>query len=271
MIFDGQVALVTGAAGNIGRATAVRLASHGARIILADHSSASDALAESAALVDQAGHGASKHGGSIVSTFDVTESAQVDGAVNAAASEAGSLDLVFNNAGYQGRFENILSYDADDLRKVLDINVTGVFSVLQVCAQRMHADGRPGSIVNTASMAGVGGAPNMAAYSASKAAVIGLTKSAAKDLAPFDIRVNAISPAFIGPGAMWERQVAEQATVASPYYADSAEEVADQMIGQVPMRRYGSLDEVAKAAAFLLSDDASYITGFNVEVSGGAQ
>lgn len=266
MIFDGQVALVTGAAGNIGRATALRLATHGARLILADHSSAGDALAESASLIDEAGEGSS-----IVTTFDVTDSSKVDAAVNAAASEAGSLDLVFNNAGYQGRFENVLSYDLDDLRKVLDINVTGVFSVLQVCAQRMQADGRSGSIVNTASMAGVGGAPNMAAYSASKAAVIGLTKSAAKDLAPLNIRVNAISPAFIGPGAMWERQVTEQASVASPYYADTAEEVAEQMIGQVPMRRYGTLDEVAKAAAFLLSNDASYITGFNIEVSGGAQ
>ena len=124
-------------------------------------------------------------------------------------------------------------------------------------------------MVNTASMA-KGGAPNMAAYSASKAAVVALTKTAAKDLAPDSIRVNSVSPAFIGPGLMWDRQVQLQADTPSQYFADDPDEVAAQMIGSVPLRRYGSLDEVAAAVLFLLSDDASYITAFDIEISGGA-
>ena len=119
-------------------------------------------------------------------------------------------------------------------------------------------------------MAGVGGAPNMAGYSASKAAVIGLTKSSAKDLAPFNIRVNAISPAFIGPGAMWDRQVELQASAGSQYFSADPAEVATQMISTIPMRRFGSLEEVASVVEFLLSPAASYLTGVNIEISGGS-
>ncbi len=119
-------------------------------------------------------------------------------------------------------------------------------------------------------MAGVSGAPNMPAYSASKAAVIGLTKSAAKDLAPAGIRVNSISPAFIGPGVMWDAQVAAQAVAGSQYYDRSPEVVPRQMIDMVPMRRYGSAAEVASVVAFLLSADASYVTRQNIEIMGGS-
>jgi 2-dehydro-3-deoxy-L-rhamnonate dehydrogenase (NAD+) len=110
----------------------------------------------------------------------------------------------------------------------------------------------------------------MPAYSASKAAVIGLTKAAAKDLAPAGIRVNTVSPGFVGPGRMWERQVTEQAAVGSQYYANDPDVVARQMVEMVPLRRYGSPQEVARVVAFLLSSSASYLTGVNVEVSGGS-
>ena len=146
----------------------------------------------------------------------------------------------------------------------------GAFAVLSIVSDAMVTAGDGGAIVCTASMAGVSGAPNMPAYSATKAAVIGLVKSAAKDLAPFGIRVNAVSPAFIGPGRMWDSQVAKQARAGSQYYADDPAIVAEQMIGSVPMRRYGSVHEVASVVAFLLSDDASYITGTNTEISGGS-
>ena len=202
-------------------------------------------------------------------TFDVTDAGAVAAALDRLVADIGPPTLVFNNAGYQGHFANLVDYDLDDLGRVLDINVAGVFAVLQAAARTMRDAGSGGAIVNMASMAGVSGAPNMAAYSASKAAVIGLTKSAAKDLAPLGIRVNAVSPGFIGPGVMWERQVAEQASVASPYYADSADEVAEQMINMVPLRRYGSLDEVAGAVLFLLSDAAGFVNGVNLEISGG--
>ena len=194
-------------------------------------------------------------------TFDVTD----DAAVTSAVERAGPLQGLVNNAGYQGEFTPVDRYPLDDARRVLEVNVLGAMSVLSATARVMEG----GAIVNVASMAGVSGAPNMPAYSASKAAVIGLTKAAAKDLAPRGIRVNAVSPAFVGPGRMWETQVARQAEAGSQYYASEPEAVAAQMIGMVPLRRYGSPSEVASVVAFLLSDDASYVTGVNIEIAGG--
>ncbi len=145
----------------------------------------------------------------------------------------------------------------------------GVARVLREAARRLRAAGRPGSIVNSASMAGVEGATNMPAYSASKGAVMSLTRAASKDLAPLGIRVNAISPAFIGPGRMWEVQVERQARVGSQYFSDDPSEVARQMVNMIPMRRTGTLDEVAATVVWLLSSESSYVTGQNTIISGG--
>lgn len=260
--FDGRTALLTGAAGDIGRATARRLATEGARLVLADVSSD---VEETAAMCASLARTANP----VTTVFDVTDAAAVQQAFDDLDADGVVPDLLFNNAGYQGSFRNIVDYDHADFRRVLDINVIGVFNVLRSFSRTLIAAGRPGAIVNTASMAH-GGAPNMVAYSASKAAVIALTKTAAKDLASKSIRVNSISPAFIGPGNMWDRQVQLQAETPSQYFTDDPGEVAAQMISAVPLRRYGSLSEVAAAARFLLSDEASYITGFDIEVSGGA-
>ena len=237
----GRVVLVTGAAGDIGGATADMLSQRGARVVRADLASTELQL-------------------------DVTDAGAVSGAVAA----VDGLNAVVHCAGIQGDFANVVDYDPADIRRVLDINVAGTFNVVQAAARSMIAAGVPGSIVNIASMAGVTGAPNMVAYSASKAAVIALTKSAARDLAQHDIRVNAVSPAFIGPGAMWDRQVQLQADTPSIYFGDDATTVADQMINMVPLRRYGSLDEVAEVIAFLVSDRSSYLTATNTEISGGS-
>jgi NAD(P)-dependent dehydrogenase (short-subunit alcohol dehydrogenase family) len=252
--------LVTGAAGDIGTAIGELLARRGRQLALADHPSAGARLAET---VD-----ACRRLGAQVKgvTFDVTDEAAVAGALQ----ELGPLGGVVNNAGYQGVFAPVAAYPLDDARRVLEVNVLGVMIVLAAVSRAMVAAGDGGALVNVASMAGVSGAPNMPAYSASKAAVIGLTKAAAKDLAPAGIRVNAVSPAFVGPGRMWETQVAGQAAAGTQYYASDPDAVATQMIGMVPMRRYGSTREVATVVAFLLSDDASYVTGVNVEVSGGS-
>lgn len=267
-LFD--VALITGAAGNIGRAVALALARTGVRPALADQESALDGLHETATLCRRAAEENGRPDPSpLIVAFDVTDDAAVDSAVDEVVSQAGVPTMLFNNAGYQGHFANISDYDRADMRRVLAVNVAGVFSVLRATARVMRDGDRGGAVVNMASMAGVSGAPNMAAYSASKAAVIGLTRSAAKDLAPFGIRVNSVSPGFIGPGAMWDRQVELQASVSSPYYADTVEEVAAQMIGMVPLGRFGSLDEVASAVVFLLSDASSYVNGVNLEISGG--
>jgi NAD(P)-dependent dehydrogenase (short-subunit alcohol dehydrogenase family) len=243
--------LVTGAAGDIGTAIAEVLVERGHRLALADHPDASERLDELCRRL-----------GAESVPFDVTDEAAVAAAVDGLAPLGGLV----NNAGYQGVFTSVDRYPLDDARRVIEVNVLGVMTVLAAAARVMTG----GAIVNVASMAGVSGAPNMPAYSASKAAVIGLTKAAAKDLAPMGIRVNAVSPAFIGPGRMWDTQVARQAAAGSQYYATDPESVAAQMIELVPMRRYGSVHEVANVVAFLLSDDASYVNGVNLEVSGGS-
>jgi NAD(P)-dependent dehydrogenase (short-subunit alcohol dehydrogenase family) len=259
-----STALITGAAGDIGRAVAVRLASSGARLALTDLASAGERLeATSRQCAELVGTEA-------VTTIaaDVTDRSSVVSCVAAASERLGPPDLVFNNAGYQGAFVAAPDYPADDFSRVMRVNVEGIFNVLQACAAVLRKAGRAGAIVNSASMA-ADGAPNMMAYSASKGAVVSLTRSAAKDLAPLGIRVNAISPAFIGPGEMWHRQVDLQAQAASQYFSDDPAVVAQQMLSQVPLRRYGSVEEVAAAVVWLLSPEASYITGQNIQITGG--
>ncbi|MBE9179559.1 SDR family oxidoreductase [Oculatella sp. LEGE 06141] len=258
--FAGKTILITGGAGDIGRATAQRFAANGAGVVLLDLNT------EKMANVV---HELSRFQVPVV-TFccDVTHSGEVRQAVASAAEQVGRIDYVFNNAGYQGVFAKTDEYPEDDFQTVMDINVRGVFHVLKAAAQHMR-DAGGGAIVNMASYAGVVGPPNMVAYAASKFAVIGITQTAAKDLAPYGIRVNALSPSLIGPGVMWTRQTELQAAVGSQYFDADPKVVEQQMIGSVPMRRLGSLDDVANGVAFLISDESSYVTGFNLEITGG--
>ena len=256
--------MITGAAGDIGRAAALRLADKGWSLALVDHPAASVGLNET-------DHACTALGATTwVDAFDVTDAHEAEHSINRCREAIGVPAALFNNAGYQGAFARIDRYPHSDAHRVFAVNVLGAFTMLSCVSAAIVGAGLAGSIVSMASMAGVSGAPNMSAYSASKAAIIGLTKSAAKDLAPAGIRVNAVSPAFIGPGRMWDSQVAAQAATPSPYYADDPSEVARQMIGMVPLGRYGSPDEVARVVAFLLSDDASYLTGVNIEIAGGS-
>lgn len=258
--FRGRTVLITGGGGDIGLATAVRLARDGASLVLLDLDVARLAHARSAL--------AQCDGRVLTITCDVTDRASVAAAVAQAGQELGRIHYVFNNAGYQGEFAPTQNYPEDDFRKVLEVNVLGAYNVLAVVAAHMKLSGG-GSVVNTASHAGVDGPPNMLAYGASKAAVIAMTQTAAKDLAPHNIRVNAISPALIGPGTMWKRQCQLQAATGTQYFSSEQAEVEQQMLSKVPLRRLGSLAEVSNAVAYLLSDEASYITGFNLEVTGG--
>jgi 2-dehydro-3-deoxy-L-rhamnonate dehydrogenase (NAD+) len=259
-----EVVLITGAAGDIGFAAAQRLASPTRCLALAEHPASAAKLAERAGQLRVDGHHV------VEVLFDVCDRVELGSTLDDVAASIGLPTLIFNNAGYQGSFARVDQLSTPDVERVFAVNVIGAFHVIAETSVRMIAGDVDGAIVNSASMAGVGGAPNMAAYSASKAAVIGLTKSAAKDLAPFGIRVNAISPAFIGPGMMWDRQVELQAAAKSQYYSTDPTTVAKQMIASVPMRRFGSLDEVAKVVEFLLSPNSSYLTGNNIEISGGA-
>jgi len=196
----------------------------------------------------------------------------VNTAVDDAVKAFGTPSLLWNNAGYQGQIKPTLEYGIDDFAAVMSVNVTGMFTVLQSVAKKMVADTaaeKKYSIVNTASVAALRCTPAMVAYSASKAAVIAMTVASAKDLAPHGIRVNAISPALIGPGFMWTRQNELHASSMSPYFSSDPEKVASGKINSVPMKRLGSIEEVVKSVAFLLSEDSSYTTAFNLVVDGG--
>lgn len=257
---SGRTALITGAGGDIGLATARRLARDGAAIVLLDINEARLVEAEAAL---------APLGTRLFSIpCDVTDHAAVTDAFTTASAPLGPINFVFNNAGYQGEFQPTHLYPAGDFRRVIEVNVTGAYHVLQAAAAHLKEHGG-GSIVNTASHAGIDGPPNMLAYGASKAAVIAMTQTAAKDLAPHGIRVNAISPALIGPGFMWTRQCQLQAATGTQYFGQDLSVVEEQMIAKVPLRRLGTLEEVSNAVAYLLSDEASYITGSNMEITGG--
>jgi NAD(P)-dependent dehydrogenase (short-subunit alcohol dehydrogenase family) len=259
-----RYALVTGAAGDLGRATCVSLAGNGWSLFVTDHPAQARGLEATTAAC------AGSRVEIVPATFDVTDYAAVTDSVGVLAARHGTPTAVVANAGIQGDFAPVQAYDVDVARRVLDVNVIGVFNTVAVTVGLMIRSETGGSIVAMASMAGVNGAPNMPAYAASKAAVIGLVKAASRDLAPHDIRVNAVSPAFIGPGAMWDNQVSQQAAAGSQYYASEPDAVARQMIEAIPLRRYGSPAEVADVVSFLAGERSSYLTGVNIEIAGGA-
>eukprot|EP00928_Gymnodinium_smaydae_P011823 TRINITY_DN14327_c0_g2_i2.p1 TRINITY_DN14327_c0_g2~~TRINITY_DN14327_c0_g2_i2.p1 ORF type:complete len:354 (-),score=76.01 TRINITY_DN14327_c0_g2_i2:158-1219(-) len=259
----GAVVIVTGGGGDFGRTGAALFKREGAHVVLWD---ASKQALEAAEKALQAVPGPSV----LVTQCDVTSDAQVEAAVQAAEKSFGKITHLWNNAGYQGLVKPTLEYPTSDFQRVQDINVVGAFRVMQAVSKSMQKSGG-GVIVNTASVAGLRGTPAMPAYVASKAAVLALTMSVAKDLAPYNIRVNAVSPALIGPGFMWDRQNELHASSGSPYFARDAETVGKNKIAGVPMKRLGSIDEVVKSVLFLLSDESSYCTGTNLVVDGGLQ
>ena len=260
--FNGKTVIITGAKGDFGQVCSKRMAEEGANIGFLD-------ILDTESLARKF---KKEFPGQIFHSFqvDITKEDQAIEVSKEIEKKFKRIDHLFNNAGYQGDFTNTLNYAVEDFRKIIDINVTGAFIMLKTISNIMSKqEPRGGSIVNTASMAGIGAPPNMIAYSASKAAVKHMTVIAAKDLAPFDIRVNSISPAYIGPGFMWTRQVELQAKAGSVYFSEDPEQVASQMVNSVPMRRYGSINEVIGPVLFLLSDDSSYLTGIDIKITGG--
>ena len=265
--FEGKIIVITGAGGNFGREGCLYFAERGAKVAALDKSMT--ALDETEKEVKK------KLPEAKISQFlcDVTDEAHTQAVIHAIVAEFGSIDLLWNNAGYQGQIKPTLEYDPVDFALVMNINVTGMFIVLQAVAKQMVKQGAGKdtkyAIVNTASVAGLRGTPAMCAYASSKAAVLAMTVCTSKDLAPHGIRVNAVSPALIGPGSMWDRQNELHASSGSPYYAKEAKAVAKAKIDGVPLKRLGSVEEVVKSVAFLLSDDASYTTGTNLVIDGG--
>ena len=260
--FQGKTVVITGAGGNFGREGCLYFTQRGAKVAALDKNLTS--LQETIQEIKD------KCNVDILSLeCDVTSPESVQNVVAQIVEQFGSINYLWNNAGYQGQIKPTLEYDPGDFAMVMNINVTGMFVVLQAVGRQMAKQETGGSIVNTSSVAGLRGTPAMVAYSSSKAAVLAMTVSTAKDLAPYNIRVNAVSPALIGPGFMWTRQNELHAASGSPYYSSDPDEVAKGKINSVPMKRLGSVEEVVKSVAFLLSDEASYTTATNLVVDGG--
>jgi len=268
-LFENKVILITGAGGNFGREGCLYFAKRGGKIVAMDKNAST--LEETASYVKEAVPDAEI----LVASCDVTDVASVQAAVDASVERFSRIDLLWNNAGYQGHITPTLEYDPKDFALVMNVNVTGMFIVLQTVAKQMvkqqqdDNNGATYSIANTSSVAGLRGTPAMVAYASSKAAVLAMTVSTSKDLAPYGIRVNAISPALIGPGYMWDRQNELHASSGSPYFATDPETVAKNKVNSVPMKRLGTIEEVIQSVAFLLSSEASYTTGTNLVVDGG--
>jgi len=262
--FENKTVLITGAGGQLGRQGALYFASEGANIVAVDASP--DSLEQTQSALREA-HPTAR---CLTRVADVRSEESVTSAVTAAVGEFGRIDCCWNNAGVQGAMVPAADYPLSDFKFVLHVNVLGAFTVLQAVAKSMRdAGGGDFAIVNTSSVAALRGTPTMIAYVTSKAAVLGMTMAAAKDLAPYKIRVNAVSPALIGPGFMWRRQNEMQAASGSPYYSKDPDAIAAAKIGSVPMKRLGSAEEVVSTVAFLLSDESSYTTGTNLIVAGG--
>lgn len=188
-----------------------------------------------------------------------------------AIAKTGHIHCFFNNAGVLGQFAPTPDITDEQFHFVMKVNVLGAFLSLREVSRAMRDAKTPNaSIVNTSSWSGQNGPPNMLAYAASKGAVTTMTLSAAKDLAPYGIRVNTISPQKIGECGIWYTQCEMQAKLGTKYFPTDVEVVKKNFTSSVPMGRTGTLEEVAKTAAFLLSDDASYISAQNISITGGS-
>jgi 3-oxoacyl-[acyl-carrier protein] reductase len=232
-------AVITGGRGGIGMATARRLAHQGARVVLWDRDAA---VAESAAGVP----------GASAVVVDVTDEASVDNAVQQTLSGAGPIAVLVNSAGITGPNAPVDAYAVADWRRVLSINLDGTFLCCRAVVPVMKRTGY-GRIVNVSSIAGKEGNPNAGAYAASKAGVIGLTKSLGKELVAFDIRVNCVTPAMI------ETELLNQMTPEFIAFAKA----------KIPLGRLGTVDEVAAMIEWLCSPACSFSTGAVFDLSGG--
>ena len=240
---NNKVALITGAAQGIGLATALKFAQEGAHVVICDIKQASvDAAVDAANALGVRAQGF---------VVDITQRDMVDAVVADTLAEFGAIDILVNNAGIT-QDARLQKMTLEQFDRVIDVNLRGVFHCTQAVADAMVAKGS-GVILNASSVVGIYGNFGQTNYAASKFGVIGFTKTWARELGPKGIRVNAVAPGFI----------------ATPILDTIPEKILASMKSQVPLARLGSPEEVANVYAFLASDEASYVNGAVLEVSGG--
>jgi 3-oxoacyl-[acyl-carrier protein] reductase len=237
--FDGRRAVVTGGGSGIGRAVAARLAAEGARVAIWDRDGAA-----AAAVAAETGGGAVP--------LDVTDWQAVQAAAAETRAALGGIDVLVCSAGITGPTVPVADFPVEGFRAVFEVNVFGLFHCNKAVAPGMVADGY-GRIVNIASVAGKEGNPNASGYSASKAAVIGFTKSLGKELAATGVLVNAVTPA----------------AVRTPIFDQMPQSHIDFMLSKIPMGRFGSVEEVAALVCFAASQDCGFTTASVFDASGG--
>lgn len=252
MDFTGKVALITGGGNGLGRATAQGFATRGATVVVVDQDHA--AAEATAGIIRQ--HGAE----ALAIRADVTQSADVQAYVKATLDAYGAIDCFYNNAGIEGAVAPTAEYDEAMFDRVMAVNVKGVFLGLRHVLPVMLKQGR-GAVVNTASVAGLVASPGMPAYVASKHAVIGLTKTAAGEVARAGVRVNAVCP-----GPIDTRMIHALEQMLNP---DDPASVGTRYQANIPLGRYGTAEEIANLVLFLCSDLASNITGAQYVADGG--
>ncbi|MEZ5499765.1 MAG: SDR family NAD(P)-dependent oxidoreductase [Steroidobacteraceae bacterium] len=271
---SGKVAIVTGAAREkgIGAAMARRLAAEGAKVVLSDLGAAHGAEMPASAVgsrddIDRAIASIVGAGGDAVGVVcNVLDETSVAQLIAAAVDTYGRLDIMVNNAGIGYLMRPLLEVSQSDWDAVLGVNLRGTFFGIKHAARQMIAQGGGGRIINIASQASKSGFPFAAAYVASKHGVVGLTRSAAIELGPHQITVNAICPNHITTGlGAWQNSYFSEAT------GRTEEQYLADMRARIPLRRPGLQDDIAKACAFLASGEAAYITGEAMNVSGGEE
>ena len=248
--FDGKTVIVTGSAHGIGRASALRFASEGANVAIVDtRASEGERVAEECALAG---------GMSLAYQADVSDADQVSDVIGRIVNDFGGIDVLHSHAG-RLRAGTVEETDLEEWNRTFAVNVTSMFLVIRSVIPIMKSRGA-GAIVTTGSISGMFGEPALAAYTASKAAVVNLTRSLAIDNARSGIRVNCVCPGWVDTGFNDPQFVHD---------ALSEEDIATLIDRTVPMGRQGLPEEMAAAVAFLASDDASYITGQTLLVDGG--
>jgi 3-oxoacyl-[acyl-carrier protein] reductase len=243
-MLEGKAALVTGASRGIGRAIAISLAEAGADVAV-NYSGSEQAAEEVVRQIESLGRRAFKV------KADVASSAQVEEMVKQVLDQFGKLDILVNNAGIT-RDNLIMRMKEEEFDQVMNTNLKGVFNCIKAVTRPMMKQ-RSGKIINISSVVGVLGNAGQANYVAAKAGVIGLTKSAARELASRNIAVNAVAPGFI------ETDMTDKLTT----------EQREQMLQQIPAARLGKPEDIARVVRFLASDDAAYMTGQTIHVDGG--